>query len=64
MWRKFGELHANPGIHRFRNDLFSGCQLAAEGKHVILFKVNEESLQIVRVLHSAMDFRRQLGAGR
>ena len=61
MWRKFGELQANPGMHRFRNDLFSGCQLAAEGKHVILFKVAEESLQIVRVLHSAMDFKGQLG---
>jgi toxin ParE1/3/4 len=63
LWRKFGALQAHPEIHRFRNDLFPGCQLAAEGKHVILFKVDGEVLQIVRVLHSAMDFRRRVEGG-
>jgi toxin ParE1/3/4 len=60
MWRRFGEISENPGLCRFREDLFPSCQLAAEGKHVILFRVSGETLQIVRVLHSAMDFRRQL----
>ena len=60
MWRRFEQIGENPGIHRYRNDLFPACQLAAEGKHVILFRISSETLQIVRVLHSAMDFRRQL----
>jgi plasmid stabilization system protein ParE len=36
--------------------------LAAEGRHVILFRVRNDVLQVVRVLHSAMDFKRHLGA--
>jgi len=60
IWKRFGEIMADPRLFRFRSDLFKHCQLAAEGKHVILFRVDEDALQIVRVLHSAMDFRRHL----
>ena len=60
IWKRFGEIMADPRLFRFRNDLFKHCQLAAEGKHVILFRVDEDALQIVRVLHSAMDFRKHL----
>jgi toxin ParE1/3/4 len=59
LWKRFGEIGANPLLFRFRNDLFQHCQLASEGKHVILFRVEGDALQIVRVLHSAMDFRRR-----
>ena len=61
MWEKFESILANPAPYRARPDLFPGCQLAVEGKHVILFRVNKSTLQIVRVLHSAMDFTRHLG---
>ncbi len=61
MWEKFELILADASPYRFRPDLFPGCQLAAEGKHVILFRVNKSSLQVVRVLHSAMDFKRHLG---
>ena len=61
MWDKFELIMADATPYRFRPDLFPGCQLAAEGKHVILFRVNKSTLQVVRVLHSAMDFRRHLG---
>lgn len=60
MWEKFEALLADSAPYRFRPDLFPGCQIAAEGKHVILFCVNKSTLQIVRVLHSAMDFKRHL----
>lgn len=60
LWRRFERILENPRVHRFRNDLFPGCQLAVEGKHVILFRVRDDVLQIVRVLHSAMDFGRHL----
>ena len=59
-WNRFEKLLNEPSIYRFRHDLFPDCQLAAEGKHVILFRVRKDVLQVVRVLHSAMDFTRQL----
>lgn len=60
MWEKFETLIADSTPYRFRPDLFPGCQIAAEGKHVILFRVNKTTLQVVRVLHSAMDFKRHV----
>jgi toxin ParE1/3/4 len=60
MWDRFAEILADPTRRRSRDDLFPGCQLAHQGKHVILFRVKGEVLQIVRVLHSAMDFKRHI----
>lgn len=60
LWDKFEELLADPGKWRARADLFPGCQIAAQGRHVILFRIQGETLQIVRILHSSMDFRRHL----
>ena len=60
LWKKFEEILSGPQRWRFRNDLFPGCQIASQGKHVILFRIDAEVLQVVRILHSAMDFRRHL----
>ncbi len=60
MWTRFESIAANPAPYRARPDLFPGCQIAAEGKHVILFRVNKSTLQVVRVLHGAMDFSQHL----
>src|SRR5438552_1851434 len=38
-WSKFEEILADPGRSRVRNDLFPGCQIAAQGRHVILFRM-------------------------
>lgn len=59
-WNRFEKILAEPSIYRFRHDLFPDCQLAAEGRHVILFRVRKDVLQVVRVLHSAMDFKTHL----
>jgi toxin ParE1/3/4 len=59
MWNRFREIQSRPGTFRARPDLFPGCQIATEGKHVILFRIQGKSLQIVRVLHTAMDYKRQ-----
>lgn len=37
-----------------------GCRIAAEGRHVTLFRADDDALQIVCVLHSAMDFKRHV----
>jgi toxin ParE1/3/4 len=51
---------ASPERYKLRNDLFPDCRLAAEGRHVILFRAQDQMLEIVRVLHGAMDFKRHL----
>lgn len=63
LWTKFETLCKDPGRCRLRQDLFPGCRIAAEGRHVILFRVREEVLEIIRVLHGAMDFKRHLPSG-
>lgn len=60
LWKKFEEILADPQRLRRRNDLFPGCQIAAQGKHVILFWVEDSILRIVRILHGAMDFPRRI----
>lgn len=60
MWDKFEEILADPERWRSRQDLFPGCRIASQGKHVILFRIKGNVLQIVRLLHSAMDFKLHL----
>jgi len=55
MWKRFAEILADPLRFRSRDDLFPGCRIAGYQKHVILFRVEEDRLQIIRVLHAAMD---------
>jgi plasmid stabilization system protein ParE len=57
---KIEAILANLTPYRTRPDLFPGCLLAVEGMHVILFRVKNSTLQVVRVLHGAMDFPRHL----
>ena len=64
LWTKFEEILSNPQRWRSREDLFPGCQIAAEGRHVILFRVKSNTLQLVRILHSAMDFKRHISRNR
>ena len=60
LWEKFEEMLSDPERWRFRPDLFPDCQIAAQGKHVILFRLQGRTLQIVRILHGAMDYRRHI----
>lgn len=60
LWLRLESIRAEPQRCRLREDLFPGCRLASEGRHVILFRARREVLEIVRVLHAAMDFKRHL----
>lgn len=62
MWASFDSLRLDPARYRLRPDLFPGCRIAAEGKHVILFRAGADRLEVVRVLHAAMDFRSHLAS--
>ena len=63
LWRRFEDIMEDSSRFRFRHDLFPDCQIAAEGRHVILFRVSKDTLQAVRVLHSAMDYNRHVQGG-
>jgi toxin ParE1/3/4 len=62
IWAKLDAIRAEPARYRLRPDLFPGCRTAAEGKHVILFRAEKDQLEVVRVLHVAMDFKRHTDA--
>lgn len=58
IWSRIEEIRKGPSRHRLREELFPGCRIASEGRHVILFHSDDKALTIVRALHSAMDFKR------
>ena len=60
LWSKFELILSDPQRFRFRHDLFPDCQIASQGRHVILFRIRDEALQIVRILHGAMDLPRHI----
>ena len=60
IWSRIEAIRADPARFRLPEDLFPGCRIATEGRHVLLFRVHDDTLQIVRVLHSAIDFKRHL----
>jgi toxin ParE1/3/4 len=60
LWAKFEEILEQPTKWRTRPDLFVGCQIASQGRHVILFRIRDSVLQIVRILHSSMDLPRHV----
>ena len=63
LWTRFESIRTDPTRFRLREELFPGCRVAAEGIHVILFRAVNERLEIVRVLHAAMDFKRHVPSG-
>ena len=41
---------------RTREELFMGCKTYTFGKHIIFFRVKNEVVEIVRILHQKMDY--------
>jgi len=60
LWEKLALIQSNPESHRLREDLAKGCRSARHEKHVIFFAVQGQTLQIIRILHGAMDFSSHL----
>ncbi|KAB2641191.1 MAG: type II toxin-antitoxin system RelE/ParE family toxin [Verrucomicrobia bacterium] len=55
-WAKLDLMLDRPENYRPRHDLDIDCYSERYGKHVIFFSVLGETLQVIRILHSAMDF--------
>jgi toxin ParE1/3/4 len=60
LWEKLAAIQANPSSFRLREDLVKCCRSARHGQNVIFFAVQGQTLQIIRILHGAMDFSNHL----
>ena len=56
IWGKLAAIQFDPEKYRLREDLAKGCRSARHEKHVIFFAVQGQTVQIIRILHGAMDF--------
>ena len=54
---KFSLLLGRPAIGAPRNDIAPGYRCLPVGRHLIFYRVEEESLIILRVLHQRIDVR-------
>ena len=57
-------LAARPLAGRARDELISGLRSMPQGRSVIFYRLIEDVVEIVRVLHSARDLRRILQSDR
>ncbi len=60
LWRRLEAIRASPESHRIRKDLAIVCRSARHEKHVIFFSVEDGEIEVIRILHGAMDFESQL----
>lgn len=57
---RFGWLPRNQGLWQERPDIRTGVYAYPEQSHWIFFRVVTGSIEILRVLHRRMDFKRQV----
>jgi toxin ParE1/3/4 len=53
-------LGENPRLGRARDDLRRGYRSLVAGQHAIIYEITTDAIQVVRILHSRMDFQRAL----
>jgi len=50
-WQRLQSLSEDPLQFRKRNDLFPGCRIASHRHEVILFRIQQDQLEVVRIIH-------------
>jgi len=63
IWDTFGRITADPKRWRLRDDVHPGCRICHSGRHAVLYRIHKGRVEVARVLHDAMDFKRHLTAG-
>lgn len=56
IWEALEKVRANPEGFRLRLDLPEGCRSTRSGRHVIFFAITGTNVEVIRILHAAMDF--------
>ncbi len=57
--RKCQDCAEMPGIGRRRDDLAPGLRTSAEGSYIICYRVIDDGIEVVRVLHGSRDLPSQ-----
>ena len=57
---EFSAIRTNPGIGHSRLDVPQRYKARQAGQHVIIFRVEAETIYVVRILHGSMDFTGRL----
>lgn len=60
LWASIEQAAADPGKSIDIGDIRRGYRKMRAGSHVIFFRVVDEGIDIVRILHQRMDFDRHL----
>ena len=63
MWNKFVEILVAPERWRRRDDPVPRLQITAQGKPFTLFRIEGKVIQVVRLLHSALDSKQYVSKG-
>jgi toxin ParE1/3/4 len=63
LWTRLAEIREHPESFRMRTEFAAGCRSARVGSHVIFFRIREQALEVMRILHVAMDYSRHLEGG-
>ncbi len=58
--KKCAQLARSPHIGRERSEIKSGYRSLAEGKHVIFYRVGDDGIDILRILHARMDIEHRM----
>ena len=58
--KAFDAISKNPNIGRTYEEVYPGLRRYLAGRHIILYLVSNEAIEIVRVLHHSMDFESHL----
>lgn len=53
--RRFEQLSENPALGPVRDEIRPGLRSVPMGSHIVWYRMRVEDLEIVRVLHAAMD---------
>ena len=60
VWDALEEIAAAPERWRLRPDIYRGCRARRSGRHLIIYRVREGTLEISRILHGTMNLREHL----
>ncbi|MBX3743603.1 MAG: type II toxin-antitoxin system RelE/ParE family toxin [Akkermansiaceae bacterium] len=56
IWEALEKIRIHPEAFRLRTDLPGGCRSIRSGRHVIFFAITGTNVEVIRILHGAMDF--------
>jgi toxin ParE1/3/4 len=58
--KRFKSLATSPFMGPARPDVGDGCRYLPEGKHLIFYRVDDDTVVILAVLHASMDIERHI----